>query len=750
MDVDSPGAVAGAFSLANQSGSIPLQTTFGVLPRDSNSVFGAGSSEMRMPPAGLWGASIYHLKKLIVDGDILRLHPLIEEDPKESEIGVSPEDIGLVSSDVPAEADYNIPIELSDNDFAAEWLQNIVSETHQYDSLADELHRAPSSELPEESLKHYDADTHALESPPQAIVCEQDIPRAQEITDNDGLAGSSEAPFANSGSPADFPAIPSTLSTSPRSQENVVQVSVSRESQLHDTELESQQQEHLYSQEDERTESQRNEPDQGTPNRQGVTAMMRMVVVLHGSDGSVRVAQIPLGFGFSGPSQPADGADSAPSPPIATTSNSNDVREANENGGEGDGEGNGGQNDVNDYDSLVRLADLLGPARPRHAHIEDVREQLPPLIYKGDAFRDSLPPLDATLVNSVSIAENTSDFSRLKGMLGETREKCTICLMNYEEDDEMRILRPMAILDIISALILGRMLSSMQRESTQPETEAIPEPPVVENNSPQQTSTANDVASPEHATVFHQTPPPTATATPPAATSREATPTPLNFETQANANPSSAPESTEEASQPVRHDLRDALFPLFAHLFLRELLLEMAEHSDQESNSDSPQDPSNLRSEQEFPANEHNDNDEHSSPHSTPEENQDEEDEDSNDLFEILARMNATLGRSIDREVPTPPLVPPQNQSDEANEDSDSADEMTARTRPLGSEFRLLDELLLRFGEDTEDEDESEDEDEDEDTSPSEGENFHLEPLYVHREVINSLYGEDIDDTVDH
>ncbi|KAJ3355670.1 hypothetical protein HDU83_003052 [Entophlyctis luteolus] len=751
LDMHSPRSASGSFSAFS---SIPSQPTIDCVPGDANSVLGAGSSESKLSST---------------DPDILRLLPLIEEDSHESEERTSlsrTENSSRVSSSVPADADYSIPIGLSDYDVGAELLQNAVSEAHESAFLADELNRASSSESSHELINRDIIDVDSSEGAVRAVTSGQEIASV-----DDGLIGAPATSFRNTGAELNF--VPSTLSSN--LEEINTAMHVSREPRFQEEQLEPADHDHgpPTFQEDRGAESQRNEQNQERSNHPGVSTLMRVVVVLHGSDGSVRVAQIPIGFGFVSPQQ-AGSADSASSPPVPTTADSREARVAPESNGDGD---------ANDYDALVRLADLLGPARPRHAHIDDVREQLPPLLYKSAAFSDSLNdsmPLGATLVNTGSIqAENASNFIRLKSMVGETREKCTICLMNYEEDDEMRILRcrhgfhaecidrwltshvnscpvcrqpgveisrtpvqqptastgrPPAILDIISAL--GRMLSPIQSEPAQAEGGAIPQTPAGESYDGSRENADGNV------NLLHQTPSTTATGSPPAATPRQMTPAPLNRGTETEVNSPSTARSTEEAGQ---HGLRDALFPVFAHLFLRELLLGMTERANQ-SQANSPEEPATSGNDEQSSdsarilAN----NVEHPEPQPTTQEEDgalEREDEDRHDLFEILGRMNATLGRNSGRGVPTPPLTPEQPRNHD-NDNSDSDGEVPSQTRPLGSEFRLLDDLLLRFGEDNEEGGED-------DNSRNESENFHLEPMYVHREFIDSLYGEDIDDIVD-
>ncbi|ORY39517.1 hypothetical protein BCR33DRAFT_390046 [Rhizoclosmatium globosum] len=79
---------------------------------------------------------------------------------------------------------------------------------------------------------------------------------------------------------------------------------------------------------------------------------------------------------------------------------------------------------------------MIGPARPRHAHIDDVKEQLPLVEFKR------LPSEEEVVeVGFVGISEIDPGMERIQGLLGETKEKCTVCLMPYEDGDMLRILK---------------------------------------------------------------------------------------------------------------------------------------------------------------------------------------------------------------------------------------------------------------------------------------------------------------------
>ncbi|KAI8606901.1 hypothetical protein BC830DRAFT_1175931, partial [Chytriomyces sp. MP71] len=109
----------------------------------------------------------------------------------------------------------------------------------------------------------------------------------------------------------------------------------------------------------------------------------------------------------------------------------------------GEGPGNevpmGGQ----DYDALLRLAEMIGPARPRYAHKDDVLEQLPVIKYvhvPESVSQDQDEPILEDLLQTAS-GEMVSARDQIKGLLGETKQKCTVCLMDYEEADDLRILK---------------------------------------------------------------------------------------------------------------------------------------------------------------------------------------------------------------------------------------------------------------------------------------------------------------------
>ncbi|KAI8812211.1 hypothetical protein BJ742DRAFT_50637 [Cladochytrium replicatum] len=152
-------------------------------------------------------------------------------------------------------------------------------------------------------------------------------------------------------------------------------------------------------------------------------------------------------------------------------------------GGAPGGEGTTG----NGYEDLLRLAELLGPGRARNASSADVEREIPTVIYcraevsgdaqqmrgkkrrrrteggggegkrsrvegkgkgKEDAGTEEMEVdggeeeaySDEEMVD-VSNDATSGGSLRVADLLGGTHERCTVCLMEYEDGDELRILR---------------------------------------------------------------------------------------------------------------------------------------------------------------------------------------------------------------------------------------------------------------------------------------------------------------------
>ncbi|TPX70681.1 hypothetical protein SpCBS45565_g01649 [Spizellomyces sp. 'palustris'] len=123
------------------------------------------------------------------------------------------------------------------------------------------------------------------------------------------------------------------------------------------------------------------------------------------------------------------------------------------------------------YEDLLRLAEVLGPARSRNAEQSDVEAQLPTVIWHtneaaGDDKDDAKGKQrvdDTSSVVSMDIDDHAEPTSEdpvkdekdkdekdvktepvqwgIKDLLASTREKCMICLTPYEEEDQLRIMR---------------------------------------------------------------------------------------------------------------------------------------------------------------------------------------------------------------------------------------------------------------------------------------------------------------------
>jgi hypothetical protein len=82
------------------------------------------------------------------------------------------------------------------------------------------------------------------------------------------------------------------------------------------------------------------------------------------------------------------------------------------------------------YENLLQLAELLGPARPRNARMEDVSAQLPTFLYKNHQI-EPIAKEEKTDIPSILIED----------LLSGTSDKCSICLNEYSDEDELRVLK---------------------------------------------------------------------------------------------------------------------------------------------------------------------------------------------------------------------------------------------------------------------------------------------------------------------
>lgn len=107
----------------------------------------------------------------------------------------------------------------------------------------------------------------------------------------------------------------------------------------------------------------------------------------------------------------------------------------------GDGPPGGGGGDGMSYDDLVRLSEMLGPARPRHAGMEDVERELPVLKWSAGGDTHGMEKGKDTAITESQTEWGKDTLLRISDLVPSTREKCMICLTSYEEGDEIRVMR---------------------------------------------------------------------------------------------------------------------------------------------------------------------------------------------------------------------------------------------------------------------------------------------------------------------
>ncbi|KAJ3242410.1 hypothetical protein HDU77_010775 [Chytriomyces hyalinus] len=156
---------------------------------------------------------------------------------------------------------------------------------------------------------------------------------------------------------------------------------------------------------------------------------MRMIIFLEGPDGLPHVLRI------EGPAIPGI------SVPASEAHPNQNGTEATATAGTGQPLPDGEQAPTggNDYDQLLRLAEMIGPARPRHAHLSDVQAQLPIVHFSPSRLEEK--EQEGTFTHADGDSAQLDEKEQLGGLLGETKEKCTVCLMDYDVGDEMRILK---------------------------------------------------------------------------------------------------------------------------------------------------------------------------------------------------------------------------------------------------------------------------------------------------------------------
>ncbi|KAJ3072514.1 hypothetical protein HDU98_003453 [Podochytrium sp. JEL0797] len=314
-------------------------------------------------------------------------------------------------------------------------------------------------------------------------------------------------------------------------------------------------------------------PDANNPS--AAPPAYRMLVIMTSPDGTARVAEVGFPEGLP-PGMFATGA----TPPTDETSTGLEA---------------GGN-----YDAFLRLAEMIGPARPRYASLDDVKEQLTTVQFKhvveeetvvDESSRRSSIQVELTHVPEVTLP---TDESRLKGLLGESKDKCTVCLMPYEEGDTLRILN---CNHGFHSECIDEWLTSHVNSCPlcrQPGVEITRDP--VGQGPEQPTNNLHHLQGPPPAfiqSILRQmlqtrAPPPTAaTTTTTTATSEFPPAPPASTETTAPATPLPVPATASpSAAAAPGNALHAALLPLLASLFMRgleESTAPNASSSDEES-----------------------------------------------------------------------------------------------------------------------------------------------------------------------
>jgi len=80
------------------------------------------------------------------------------------------------------------------------------------------------------------------------------------------------------------------------------------------------------------------------------------------------------------------------------------------------------------YETLLRISEMLGPAVRRNTNQDDLNAQLRIIKYTASRKRTAKEAFDE------------DHALQLSDLVASTAEKCCICLLNYEEDDELRVM----------------------------------------------------------------------------------------------------------------------------------------------------------------------------------------------------------------------------------------------------------------------------------------------------------------------